>query len=380
MTPSRYGSKKYPNLYRLPGSKNWVFRKYSNKKGKEFKFSTGESKSEAKAHEIGHREYLKWLGLKDSGIDRPLFDPFADEMLARKLALPDADYSKNSKRSFQNSITHLKQVFGHLHLDQITEDEWEAYYSAELAKNPNQKFFNRRKILIEVMRKAQRDGFLKRLPVFRNPDPETDAGQHLKDELVERILDQASPTTELLIYILWKQGARPGEVLQYRWDMIDWSEGAHGSIRIPASITKTRRSRTIPLQSEVAALLKERQKVQAHKTSPFLFPSQTDPAKPMVEYKTGWKSACRRMACLETCKGAKVAPSRKGQPGPRRCIGLCRQVKHPTIYDLRRTFISNQARKGSPIVYVAKYVDSSVTMIERFYAKSNLDLFGGLVE
>jgi integrase len=388
MTPSRYGSKKYPNLYRLPSSKNWVFRKYSKKKGKEFKFSTGESKSEALAHEIGQREYLKWLGLKDSEINRPLFEAFVEEMVARKLALPDADYSKNSKRSFQNSIAHLKQAFGHLHLDQVAEDEWESYYSAGLATDPSQKFFNRRKILIEVMRKAQRDGFIKRLPDYRNPDPETDTGQYLKDEIVERILDQASPTTELLIYILWKQGARPGEVLQYRWDMIRFDEGEHGSIHIPGMlsvpgeketrrITKTKRSRTIPLNSEVAYLLRCRKSTSQ---SDWVFPSPNDPGKPMVEFKTGWKSACRRMACLQTCKGSKLAAIRKGQPGPKRCIGLCRQVKHPTIYDLRRTFISNQARKGSPIVYVAKYVDSSVTMIERFYAKSNLDLFGGLVE
>jgi integrase len=377
MTPSRYASKKYPNLYKLPSSKNWVFRKYSHVKGKEFKFSTGESKSEAKAHEIGHREYLKWLGLKEAGVEQPLFGQYLDEVETRKLALPESDFSTNSKRSFSNSANHLRRAFGHLRIDQVAEDEWEQYYSSELATNPDQKLFNRRKILIEIMRKAQRDGFIKRLPEFKNPDPETDAGQYLKDELVERILVRASDSTELLGYIMWKQGARPGEVLQYRWDMIRWDEGNHGSIHIPAVITKTRRSRTIPLQSEVAEMLRDR---QSRATSPWIFPSPKDPQKPMVEFKTGWRAACRREACDRLCKAAKAPEDRPGKPGPKRCIGLCRQVEFPTIYDLRRTFISNQARKGNPIVYVAKYVDSSVTMIERFYAKVNLDLFGGIVE
>jgi integrase len=377
MTPSQYVSKKYPNLYKLPSSKNWVFRKYSKLKGREFKFSTGESRSEAKAHEIGQREYQKWLGLKESGVGQPLFEQYLDEVEARKLALPETDFSKNSKRSFQNSAHHLRVAFGHLFIDQVAEDVWESYYSSELSKNPDQKFFNRRKTLNEVMRKAQRDGFIKRLPEFKNPDPETNAGQYLKDELVQRILDRASPDIEVLGYIMWKQGTRPGEALQYRWDMIRWDEASHGSIHIPAIITKTRRSRTIPLHSEVSAMLKERQKSA---TTGWIFPSPRDVSKPMVEFKTGWKSACRREACDRLCKGSKQAPERKGLPGVRKCIRLCRQVELPTIYDLRRTFISNQARKGSPIVYVAKYVDSSVTMIERFYAKSNLDLFGSIVE
>jgi integrase len=345
MTPSRFASKKYPNLYRLPSSKNWVFRKYSKTKGKEFYHSTGESKSEANAYAIGLAAYHEWLGLKDSGKENPRFDAYVDEMLARKLALPDADFSPNSKRSFRNSIMHLRGAFGHLRLDQVDEDRWEEFYSESLQLKPGQKFFNRRKTLIEVMRKAQRDGFIKRLPEFKNPDPETNAGQYLSDETVEKILAAAAPQTRLLIEIMWRQGARPGEVLQYRWDMIRWNEGKHGAIHIPPQITKTRRDRTIPLNPRVAQLLRA---AQSQATSPYVFPSPKAPSLPMASYKTAWNAACRRAGVTAD------------------------------IYDLRRTFISNQAKKGSPIVYVAKYVDSSVTMIERFYAKVNLDVFGGI--
>jgi integrase len=377
MTPSEFGSKKFRNLYKYPGSRFWVYRRYSQEKGKEFFYSTKEETSEKNAHAIGEAAYHKWLGLKQSDGENLCFDEYIEEILARKLALPDADFSPGSKRSFKNSATHLKRAFGHLYIDQVVERAWEDYYSLDLARKPDQKFFNRRKTLIEIMRKAQRDGLIKRLPVFNNPDPKTDAGQYLKDDYVERVMDQASPDTALLILILWKQGARPSEALQYRWEMIRFEEGKHGAIHIPAEITKTRRARTIPLQADVSDALKER---QARAMGPWVFPSPVHEGKGMVEYKTGWVRACRREACQRVCLGSKEAAAYAGQPGPRRCPRLCRAVPLPTIYDLRRTFITNQAKKGSPILYVARYTDTSVTMIERFYAKVNLDVFGGIIE
>jgi integrase len=356
MSPSKYASKRFPNLYKFPDSKNWVFRKYSASKGKEFRFSTGESKSEAKANAIGLQAYHEWLGLLESGKETIYFEEYAREQLDKKLALPDTEFSKSSKRSYKNSITHLIKAFGHLRLDQLDENQWEAYYSLELTKK-KQKFFNRRKILIEITRRALREGIIQRLPEFKNPDPKASAGQYLSDETVLAILEKAQPTTRMLIEILWRQGARPGEVIQYRWDMIRWDEATYGAIHIPAEITKTRRARTIPLQSVVSERLKQwmlhQEKLAKRKgraLSPWIFPSWRNATLPMTEYKNGWKTAC---------KGAKV----KAVP-----------------YDLRRTFITNQAKLGRPILYVAKYTDTSIKMVEEIYAKVNLEVFGEIID
>lgn len=255
MSPSKYVSKRFPNLYKFPDSKNWVFRKYSASKGREFRFSTGESKSEAKANAIGLQAYHEWLGLKESEKETVYFSEYASETRDRKLALPDSDFAKASKRSFKHTTNQLIEVFGHLRLEQVDENVWEAYYSTELAKK-KQKFYHRRKTLIEITRRAFREGLLPRIPEFKNPDPKPSAGQYLPDETVREIMEHCQPTGRMLVEILWRQGARPGEVLQYRWDMIRWDEGPHGAIHIPAEITKTRRARTIPLQSQVSSALK----------------------------------------------------------------------------------------------------------------------------
>lgn len=346
MTPrlASFKSKRFPNLYKYPTrSRNWVYRRFSPERDEDFTFSTGEEKNEKVAHDIGEAAYHKWLLLEPKGEGAsggPIyFGDFAKANMDRKLARPDSDFSKNSKRTSKNATRHLIEAFGRLQLDRINEDRWEDYVAEVLRVKPV-KFFNRWKELNEIMRRAHRNGLIKRLPDFRNPDPKTDAGRALEDAEVQALLAAASPDTALLVEIIWRQGARPSEILAYEWDMIHWRRGKHGTIAIPGPITKTRREREIPLNSHIAELLRERKKGSS---SRFIFPSP-DTAKGgefhIVEYKTGFNAAAQRAGIADV-----------------------------TIYDLRRTFATNQAEKGRDRHWVAKYMDTSAQMLERIYVK-----------
>ena len=46
--------------------------------------------------------------------------------------------------------------------------------------------------------------------------------------------------------------------LQWRWDMIKWNEPGHTWLEVPARITKTDRTRSIPLDETVSKLLHKR--------------------------------------------------------------------------------------------------------------------------
>jgi integrase len=357
---SKYRSKKYEHLFKYPKrSRFWVYRRYCEELDKDFSYSTGEETNEKVADDIGEKAYHQWVAEKseavaaaipdDSG-DSPYFGDFAKRHLARKLARSDADFSKNSKRTSRNAINQLVKAFGHLPMDRVTEDRWDDYINECLAEKP-QKFFNRRKELKEIMLRAHRLGRIKRLPEYRNPDPKTDAGRYLEDAEVEALIRAASPDTALLIEFLWRMGGRPSEVLAYEWTMFNWRQGKHGTLSIPAEITKTRRARTIPVQSDIAKLLKARQKTSK---SRFVFPSpdtEKGPEFHIVEYRTGWESALRRSG-----------------------------IRHAVIYDLRRTFVTNRAIEGKPILWVAKYIDSSTQMIEQFYAKVQHGALVGVIE
>jgi hypothetical protein len=146
--------------------------------------------------------------------------------------------------------------------------------------------------------------------------------------------------------------------------MIHWDEGKFGYIHIPAEITKTRRARAIPLNSRVSRLLrwmisnadklttkgltgKQRAMVTWIKKSvrsPYLVPAPMEIGH-MVEYKNGFKAALAKANKLMGKTNITAIP-----------------------YNLRDSYISECAERGLSIVFVAKYVDSSVSMIERHYA------------
>ena len=357
-------SSKYPNLYRYDYSPFWVFRKFSAAKGKEFVRATGETQ-EAQAYKAGMRAFSEWVAQKNSPRSGPTtFKTLALEVLQTKE--PPAT-RPNTYATAKNQIEkHLIPAFGHLRPNQITRLLWERWVSSEHRRPGGiKKFFNAHKAIMEVLRRALEEGFIERLPELKNPDAKSESGTYIEDEIVARIIASASPDTALLVEIMHLMGARPGEILQWEFAMIDWRAG---TIAIPGRITKTKRARTIPINSRVLDLLKSR----SLEGSPFVFPAPGG-AGPMKGYKTGWRSALMRASCSRACgvHCAREKGSRQYDCGfdPK---AFARSVfGSVTIYDLRHTWVSNQARKNLPMIDVARYIDTSPAMISSIYAKSH---------
>jgi integrase len=378
LSPSKYRHKTYPNLYRFPDSKNWVFKKYSSEKkrikwvdgkpvetyGAEFRFSTGESSNAALAYKLGIDEFNKWLAKPVIEIAAEenaevFFGPYATEIRDKKLAQPDAVFRKNSKRATKRDYTYLIGKLGHYPIARVTPDVWRKLYSDELQKKP-QKFYNRRKALVEIMLQAKGDGLLDpnsdwvaalgvaRKNPFINPDQEEDHGEYLERDAIRKLLRAAtwehaksrqryrSRLIKLLIFWMWKMGARPGEILQYRWDMIKWKEGPHGRIHIPGTITKTKRSRVINLNSMLARYLRM---LRRQTDSAWIFPSRKGDG-PLTVYNKVWERVTAR-------------------------AGL-----DANMYWLRGSFITDALERGFSSVFIGKFTDTSPQMIEKRYAKA----------
>lgn len=340
-----------------------MFRKFSSEKGKDFTKSTYESKNEAKAYAIGLAAFNEWLGLSSFHSKTPLFKDLARMILNQKLKLPDEQLAENTKRSSERDYEYLIKYFGHLKIDQITPTRWENHYIEQLGIKP-QKFFNRRKALIEIMLRAQREGIIAVMPRFSNPDPAPSEGLYLEDDLVRRLLDGCySDDQRMLIEIVWRQGARPGEVLQYEWSMINWAEGEHGFIHIPAAITKTRRARSIPLNPRISQLLRDQSDEDDGR---HIFLGRYNPTEPRKWYRTGWEGAVKR-AALQIQREIEDSGIRKNTLPELQEMAL--KLRSATIYDLRGTFITNCLDQGISSTLVGKYVDSSGTMIDKRYAR-----------
>lgn len=293
------------------------------------------------------RQIAKLSGtITDLAGERPtlLFRDFASEYLAVKLKNPTLRAS--TKQSFENQVrNHLIPRFGAQPIDRINNAEW-LYWVTEEKRIT--RFFNARKALIEILTAARNDGHIEKVPKLENPDKPKNVGRALSDKEVLSILWRSRSPFRFIFYTLWKMGCRPREVLRWEWSMIRWNEPNKTWIDIPARISKTDRSRSIPLNPDVSRLLYRRY-VRGN-MSQYVFHHRDSREKPQLTYQSAWTSACRK---------ARV---------------------NAVPYDLRRTFITRCAAEGKPMIYVAKALDTSMKMVESTYAKSQVEVMEGIVK
>jgi hypothetical protein len=394
---SKYRSKHYPNLIRRTWTSAWVFRKYSSEKGKEFEASTGipaEDRRAAEAYKIGLDLFNDWLG-SHLPAGRVLIKDLARAVLASKESKKGGKKG-NTYRSAKNQIeNHVIPAFGHLRPEQITTLKWETYDAEErqrvyerkvgdrVLKYKRTKLFNTRKFVLEILNRAYDEKLIKSVPNLKNHDSKAKGPRKLDRQTIRQILKCSSPSPKLLAYILWKQGPRPGEALQYRFSMIRAGKDGRDWMHIPGEITKTGRARSIPMNSCVARVLR---RVRKDAESDLIFPSPKDSNVPQREYKTAWKSACRRavtaevtrleaqLKCEENPKGNKELERELVQARAR--LPERRMEFKADIYNLRDTFISERLEEGFSSVFIGKYCDTSGEMIDRKYAVAGEEVLG----
>lgn len=327
-------AKRYPNLYRKPGQPNWVFSKYSADRGGEFRISTGIPATDANAGEAyreGMRRFNEWLGSLAIRVYRdPLVRDIAKIVHEGKKAGTHAELKVRTELS-----NHILPNFGHLRPSQVTAMRLKEYENEERARG-RKSLYNTRKYLFEILNLAKSEGLIRELPVWKLSDPAAAPPKFIDAATFRRIRRRVDGAEKLILFILYYQGARPREVCRYRWEMINWRDG---TIAIPKAITKTRRARTIPLNSRVLRALSPLRRAEGP-----IFPMRGAPDKCRAVYDRGWLEATE-------------------------ALGLNFEV-----YNLRDSWVTRKLNAGANIVDVARYIDSSVKEIERRYAVSMPDV------
>lgn len=292
---------------------------------------------------------------KLSGEEREtlLFREFASSYLSDKLINPTL--RKATKVSIEIQVrVHLIPAFGNLPLSKISNTIWLQWVSDKQAESSGHRtrlsrFFNARKVLIEIMGQAVDAGHLDKSPSFDNPDSVRNVGRALDDKEVLALVWRSRRPFRLIFYALYKTGIRPRELLSWEFSMFEWDEPGHTWLNVPARISKTDRTRRIPINPKLSKLLYARY-VRMRHLSAFVFPARWDVRRPQAGYQVAWKRACK-----ETGVSAMV-------------------------YDLRRTFITRCAAEGKPLIYIAKLLDTSVALIESVYAKNKADILEDIVK
>lgn len=282
----------------------------------------------------------------------PTFKEFALQYQAIKLAR--TDLRESTKKAFEYQLRrNLIPAFGHLPIDQLSSRDWNVWIQDTQAQERKQltRYFNARKCITEVMLRAYDDGIIDRKPKFENPDETKNVGRVLEDREVWLLLrNMTHRLFRLFFYTMAKMGCRPREILRWEWSMITWGDNPRKAwIDIPARITKTGRTRKIPLNGSVARQLHRIYNSPTHDEK-YVFPNRVRRGQPQLSYHGAWKTALKKAG-----------------------------IPHCVPYDFRRTFITRAMAANKPGVYVAKLLDTSMKQIEGTYAKAQQEVMEDIV-
>lgn len=166
------------------------------------------------------------------------------------------------------------------------------------------------------------------------------------------------PDHELAVRVLFYTGMREGELLGLQWEDVDWQRNlidlrrtvAFRRGRLIVNAPKSGRLRVIDVPASLTARLRERFSVRQAEAAlagselgPWIFPSATDPAKPMND---SWFRDRVWRPMLEKAG-----------------------VRHIRVHDARHTYASLMLRRGVPPTYVSRQLGHSSIAV-------TVDLYG----
>jgi len=237
---------------------------------------------------------------------------------------------------------HLRPAFGKLKVDRLTTAMVNAFKEQKQAAGYADASINR---YLEALIRSFQLGLdnlpplVYTMPLITQLDENNVREGFLEHEQYIALRDELPDHQKLILVIGYHFGMRRGEILNLRWDQVDWDGNV---IRLEKKQTKAKKARIAPLYGELRAWLEMAYSVR-------------DPECPFIvswkghgisEVKTAWKSARERA----------------GVPGL-------------LVHDLRRTAARNMIRAGVPERKVLDIVGwKTRSMLDRYNIMDERDV------
>lgn len=202
--------------------------------------------------------------------------------------------------------------------------------------------------------------------------------------LVRALDEEENTTARDYLWMLLLTGARRTNTLTMQWIDINWEMCIW---RIP--VTKNGDPVTIPLVDRAINILKER---KAKSGSDWVFPSQEDPAKHLVNFKRAWKRTQQKATLYlwyqdeqysklifeadlnaSGYEQVNMAYKRVVLRAAKAKVTLPTGLMDVHIHDIRRTFGSFQAITGASLQVIGKSLGHKSPLSTQVYARLNLD-------
>jgi integrase len=287
-------------LYQRKDSRFW-WMSYTAANRRVFESTKTSSKEIAKKI-LRHREGEIALGLFKVGLPgtRLTFAKLCEEFLASH----SPTLSSSSQRNHRTFIKNLKPYFGEYDLTEIHRQMIEEYrnYRHRQPSHSNPKVtvkgatVNRELQCLHCMLQFA----ITRKYLTENPATgvkhfderrERPTKRMLTAEEEQRILNAAPPSLRVAIILLVQTGGRTyTEGLSLRWEQVDLNNRI---IHLSGNVKTKDSAQPVPLTHLAADVLLEWKKEQGSR-SPFLFPSPSNPEKPIGTVKRAWKTTLKK--------------------------------------------------------------------------------------
>ncbi|MDY0185770.1 MAG: tyrosine-type recombinase/integrase [Desulfuromonadaceae bacterium] len=230
-------------------------------------------------------------------LDIPTLEQFASERY-----LP---YARTRKRSWQNDDTflrvHILPLFGHLRMNRISRSDIVSFHHQLLEKGYAPGTCNRMLVLLKFIYNCAIRWDV--LPAKCNPcqgvEPFEDNGareRYLSQEEVQKLFAEldTNPNVQVgqVIRLLLYTGARKREILDAKWEEIDFDKGL---LTIPSSRSKSKKPRHIPLCDAAMKILQELPRQQ---DMPWVF-FNPKTGKPPVSIFNAWNTIRKKLGMPE---------------------------------------------------------------------------------
>lgn len=191
------------------------------------------------------KRIAEFLGQKPRFVGKGILveDKFEDFLATKK---PKAKNTFDAyEREWRN---HLKEHFGGMLLEDVTETEWVKWVMKVRKDWPDRVFNNPRATLRGFLHWCVRNDFLTKAPRLENVDKARNAGKVYTDDEIKRLLKAADPRTRLQILMGCEMFMRRGEVTNLQWFQVNFEKN---TIHLPAEKTKIRKARTFAISKNV---------------------------------------------------------------------------------------------------------------------------------
>lgn len=280
----------------------WYVRR--KMKGKKPLFKSTREKNKKSAVRVANNIIKDWMGVTASQFDGQdtLFRDYAPVALSSWLK--SDKYKDRTKENMQIYVTQLIEELGYARLADITEVFIEDWINGFKKRSGRKTFRDYVMYTTKVLRHAKRNGILRYVPAFENPDPKKETGRcytkaemSLLIETAEKMLAEASKSknkqmirrrlaTLIQVRCCFNGFMRLRECLQAPWSEIDLLEGRW---TIPAERIKTKKGKDIYIDGDkILPLLRELRGLDLD--SAWLFPNPVNKGEPVWDNKSAWNT------------------------------------------------------------------------------------------